>query len=100
MSKDNEIALFGITSYDFIAGGTGSGDVNRPYVVDLMSGLSNAGFRLEPELDAFYQDYMKAEALRCKTMNEGKKWFVDREGQSRWFLKTSLSSLPPMQMMP
>lgn len=79
MSKDNEIALFGITSYDFIAGGTGSGDVNRPYVVDLMSGLSNAGFRLEPELDAFYQDYMKAEALRCKTMNEGKKWFVDRE---------------------
>lgn len=79
MSKDNEIALFGITSYDFIAGGTGSGDVNRPYVVDLMSGLSNAGFRLEPELDAFYQDYMKAEALRCKTMNDGKKWFVDRE---------------------
>lgn len=83
MSKDNEIALFGITSYDFIAGGTGSGDVNRPYVVDLMSGLSNAGFRLEPELDAFYKDYMKAEALRCKTMNEGKKWFVDRKGQSR-----------------
>ncbi len=79
MSKDNEIALFGITSYDFIAGGTGSGDVNRPYVVDLMSGLSNAGFRLEPELDAFYKDYMKAEALRCKTINEGKKWFVDRE---------------------
>lgn len=79
MSKDNEIAIFGITSYDFIAGGTGSGDVNRPYVVDLMSGLSNAGFRLEPELDAFYQDYMKAEALRCKTINEGKKWFVDRE---------------------
>lgn len=79
MSKDNEIALFGITSYDFIAGGTGSGDVNRPYVVDLMSGLSNAGFRLEPELDAFYKDYMKAEALRCKMINEGKKWFVDRE---------------------
>lgn len=79
MYKDNEIALFGITSYDFIAGGTGSGDVNRPYVVDLMSGLSNAGFRLEPELDAFYKDYMKAEALRCKMINEGKKWFVDRE---------------------
>lgn len=65
MSKDNEIALFGVTSYDFIAGGTGSGNVNRPYVVDLMSGLSNVGFRLEPELDAFYKDYMKAEALRC-----------------------------------
>ena len=79
MSKDNEIALFGVTSYDFIAGGTGSGNVNRPYVVDLMSGLSNVGFRLEPELDAFYKDYMKAEALRCGRINGNNKWFIDRE---------------------
>ena len=79
MSKDNEIALFGVTSYDFIAGGTGSGNVNRPYVVDLMSGLSNVGFRLEPELDAFYKDYMKAEALRCERINGANKWFIDRE---------------------
>lgn len=79
MSKDNEIALFGVTSYDFIAGGTGSGNVNRPYVVDLMSGLSNVGFRLEPELDAFYKDYMKAEALRCERINGDNKWFIDRE---------------------
>lgn len=79
MSKDNEIALFGVTSYDFIAGGTGSGNVNRPYVVDLMSGLSNVGFRLEPELDAFYKDYMKAETLRCERINGDNKWFIDRE---------------------
>lgn len=79
MSKNNEIALFGVTSYDFIAGGTGSGNVNRPYVVDLMSGLSNVGFSLEPELDAFYKDYMKAEALRCERINGNNKWFIDRE---------------------
>ena len=79
MSKDNEIALFGVTSYDFIAGGTGSGNVNRPYVVDLMSGLTNVGFRLEPELDAFYKDYMKAEAVRCGRINGDNKWFIDRE---------------------
>ena len=79
MSKDNEIALFGVTSYDFIAGGTGSGNVNRPYVVDLMSGLSNVGFRLESELDAFYKDYMKAEAFRCERINGDNKWFIDRE---------------------
>ena len=79
MSKNHEIALFGVTSYDFIAGGTGSGNVNRPYVVDLMSGLSNVGFRLEPELDAFYKDYMKAEALRCERINGNNKWFIDRE---------------------
>lgn len=79
MSKDNEIALFGVTSYDFIAGGTGSGNVNRPYVVDLMSGLTNVGFRLDPELDAFYKDYMKAEAVRCGRINGDNKWFIDRE---------------------
>lgn len=79
MSTDNEIALFGVTSYDFIAGGTGSGNVNRPYVVDLMSGLSNLGFRLEPQLDAFYKEYMADEALRCKRINGDNKWFIDRE---------------------
>lgn len=79
VSRDQEIALFGTTSYDFIAGGTGSGDVNRPYVVDLMTGLSNLGFKLEPEVDAFYKSYMADEAIRCKRINGNNKWYIDRE---------------------
>lgn len=63
VSRDQKIALFGTTSYDFIAGGTGSGDVNRPYVVDLMSGLSNLKFNLDPEVCDFYKSYMEDEAL-------------------------------------
>jgi beta-glucosidase len=52
------IALFGVTSYDFIAGGTGSGHVNKAYVVDLLDGLSNAGFGVNEQLGNLYKSYM------------------------------------------
>ncbi len=48
------VALFGKTSYDFIAGGTGSGNVNKPYVVDLMTGLTNAGLTIDENLKQLY----------------------------------------------
>ena len=79
ISTDNENALFGVTSYDFIPGGTGSGNVNRPYVVDLQQGLANAGFRLEKDVDAFYKEYMADEDIRRKRIDGNSKWFIDRE---------------------
>ena len=79
ISTDNEIALFGVTSYDFIPGGTGSGNVNRPYVVDLQQGLANAGFKLEKDVDAFYKEYMADEDIRRKRIDGNSKWFIDRE---------------------
>lgn len=77
--KAQQIALFGTTSYDFIAGGTGSGNVNRPYVVDLMSGLSNLEFNLEPEVDAFYKEYMADEKIRRTRIDGKNPWTIDRE---------------------
>ena len=74
-----KVALFGVDSYDFIAGGTGSGDVNKAYVVNLREGLDSAGFAMDTTVTAFYEAYMKDEAERCARLNKGKPWYVDAE---------------------
>lgn len=79
LKTDGNIALFGVTSYDFIAGGTGSGDVHRPYVVDLMQGLSNAGISLNEDVTGFYSGYMADEKMRCDRINGDNGWQIDRE---------------------
>lgn len=68
------VALFGRTSYDFIAGGTGSGNVNRAYTVSLLDGLKNAGLGISAPVADFYNGFLadcrKASAARKKTMLE------------------------------
>lgn len=56
-SNIKRVALFGITSYMFYAGGTGSGDVNKPYVIDLQQGLHNAGLQTDDTLTTVYTKY-------------------------------------------
>jgi beta-glucosidase len=58
------VALYGNTSYEFIAGGTGSGNVNHAYVVSLLDGLKNGGYTVSDDLkqayEQFWSDYHKA----------------------------------------
>lgn len=62
------IAAFGTTSYDFIAGGSGAGDVNEAYSVSLADGLANSGYRLDESISNWYKQYMDEETERMKPM--------------------------------
>jgi beta-glucosidase len=63
---DKNIAVFGITSYEFIAGGTGSGDVNEAYTISLGEGLTNAGFVNNSIVQEAYNKHIAAEDERNK----------------------------------
>ena len=71
--KENvkNVALYGCTSYDFIAGGTGSGNVNHAYVVSLLDGLKNGGYTVSDELKTAYEQYIAdAKAAQKKALEE------------------------------
>ena len=62
ISSALNVALLGVYSYDFIAGGTGSGDVNEAYSVSLEEGLTNAGFGINQEAKNIYESHKSANA--------------------------------------
>jgi beta-glucosidase len=53
------VALFGLTAYNSIAGGTGSGNVNKPYIRNIDEGLTAAGLKLDEAIATYYKDYIK-----------------------------------------
>ena len=53
-----KVALYGVGSYDFIAGGTGSGNVNKKYVRNIADGLRVNGFEVNGTIENWYQQYI------------------------------------------
>ncbi|WP_326983578.1 glycoside hydrolase family 3 N-terminal domain-containing protein [Chryseobacterium sp. MYb264] len=61
-NKQKEVSLFGVTSYAWITGGTGSGSVNNKHTVSLLEGLNAAGYKLDKELVDLYKPHAEKEA--------------------------------------
>ena len=64
MPATSVVALFGVGSYQLLAGGTGSGHVHRPYVVNLDDGLTREGFQVNEPLSALYSAHIRSHKPR------------------------------------
>lgn len=75
LNQGATVALIGVTSYDFITGGTGSGDVNEAYTVSLEEGLLNHGFKIDKQAKDIYEAHKEVNA----------KKFIKPEGMDAMF---------------
>ena len=86
--KDNSIktvALFGENSYDFLSGGTGSGCVHPPYVVDMVKGLQNAGINSSKTLTEIYTKYIDFAKVKFQAERHPAKWYqMEMFGQQKY----------------
>ena len=79
------VALFGEKSYDFLSGGTGSGCVHPPYVVDMLQGLENAGIKSSPVLTDIYRKYIEFAKVKFQAERHPAKWFqTEMMGQQKY----------------
>lgn len=63
LQKHLKIALFGNASYETVTGGTGSGQVNTAYTVNIVNGLANAGYKVDDDLAKNYTTYLRHDKL-------------------------------------
>ena len=79
------VALFGENSYDFLSGGTGSGCVHPPYVVDMLEGLKNAGIQSSATLTDIYRKYIDYARVKFQAERHPAKWFqTEAMGQQKY----------------
>lgn len=63
------VALYGVAAYRPIAGGTGSGDVNRRYTVSLVEGMRNAGYTVDNSMIDTYTKLLSDHDAAVAKMN-------------------------------
>lgn len=73
--KVKRVALFGKTSYRFIAGGTGSGEVNYEHAATIKESFDNNGFKVVKQLEDVYSHFIDTIVTTGK--NRKDKFLVD-----------------------
>ena len=74
-----KVALYGVSAIDFVAGGTGSGDVNKAYVVNMEDAMVQAGFTLEKDLVDYYKAFAAYDKAQTTLSGTGNNWFTRRK---------------------
>ena len=69
VAAGTSVAVFGNNGYELIAGGTGSGDVDRMYTVSLAEGLFKAGYVMNMDLYSAYTKYITEETIKHPKKN-------------------------------
>lgn len=79
------VSLFGENSYDFLSGGTGSGCVHPPYVVDMLEGLKNVGITSSATLTDIYRKYIDYAKVKFQAERHPAKWYqMEMFGQQKY----------------
>ncbi len=58
-ANGQKVAVYGETSIDFVAGGTGSGTVNKAYCVDMVQAIKEAGFTVDQSISDYYKKFVE-----------------------------------------
>ncbi len=79
LKGSEKVALYGISALDFVAGGTGSGDVNKAYVVNMEEAMVGAGFQLDKTLSDYYKAYIAYDKAQTAISGTVFSWFTSRK---------------------
>ena len=66
-----KVALYGTGSYDFIAGGTGSGNVNKAYVRNVAEGFKANGIEVDADIQTWYEQYITFTKTQLRNNSAG-----------------------------
>ena len=64
LKENHIISLMGVTSFNIISGGIGSGDVDEAYTVNLDEALIKSNFKLNKKSTDLYEDYFKKNPVK------------------------------------